>query len=88
VQASTDGAAQLTAQSDALRGRLEALGLTLAGFTIREIGGGAGTSPAEAARAASAYAAQTASSAPAAPGSPTADAHGAREDRDQDWELG
>ncbi|MFT0171921.1 flagellar hook-length control protein FliK [Paraburkholderia mimosarum] len=88
VQASTGGAAQLTAQSDALRGRLEALGLTLAGFTIREIGGGAGASPAEAARAASAYAAQTASGAPAAPVSPTADAHGAREDRDQDWELG
>ena len=87
VQASTSGAAQLTAQSDALRGRLEALGLTLAGLSIREIGGGAAASPAEAARAASAYAAQTASSAPAAPGSPTADVHGPRQDRDQDWEL-
>ncbi|HEY4805339.1 MAG TPA: flagellar hook-length control protein FliK, partial [Paraburkholderia sp.] len=41
VQASTGGAAQLTAESDALRGRLEALGLTLAGLSIREVGGGA-----------------------------------------------
>ncbi|SDD22289.1 flagellar hook-length control protein FliK [Paraburkholderia lycopersici] len=83
VQASTGGAARLTAESEALRGRLEALGLTLAGLSIREIGSGAAASPADAAKAASAYAAQTASAnavadAPAAP---------ATEANDHDWEL-
>ncbi|MDR3097557.1 MAG: flagellar hook-length control protein FliK [Paraburkholderia sp.] len=42
VQASPGGAQRLTAHSEALRGRLEALGLALAGLSIREIGGSTG----------------------------------------------
>ncbi|MEM5317477.1 flagellar hook-length control protein FliK [Paraburkholderia sp. JHI869] len=99
VQASAGGAARLTAQSESLRGRLEALGLTLAGLSIREIGSGAAASPAEAARAASAasaYAAQTtsaASAAQAAQAGAEADAAAtqpgadANDHRNQDWEL-
>lgn len=103
VQANAGGAARLTAQSESLRGRLEALGLTLAGLSIREIGSGAAASPAEAARAAnaaSAYAAQTtsaASTAQTAQAGAAADAPAARpgaeatEQRnhrlDHDWEL-
>ncbi|WP_322048725.1 flagellar hook-length control protein FliK [Paraburkholderia sp. J67] len=57
VQASPGGAQRLTDNSEALRGRLEALGLAVAGLSIREIGGGAAqASPADAARAADAYA--------------------------------
>jgi hypothetical protein len=80
VQASAGGAARLSAQSEALRGRLEALGLTLAGLSIREIGSGAAASPTEAAKAASAYAAQTEHAAAAAP-----TAHD--NPNDHDWEL-
>ncbi|WP_395060795.1 flagellar hook-length control protein FliK [Paraburkholderia silvatlantica] len=103
VQANAGGAARLTAQSESLRGRLEALGLTLAGLSIREIGSGAAASPAEAARAAnaaSAYAAQTTSAtstaqtaqAGAAADAPAAwagaDATDQRNHRfDHDWEL-
>jgi hypothetical protein len=57
VQANTDGAAALSAGSDALRSRLEALGLALTGLSIREVGGGGGGGgSAEAAKAANAYA--------------------------------
>ncbi|NLP60934.1 flagellar hook-length control protein FliK [Paraburkholderia sacchari] len=42
VQASPGGAQRLSAHSEALRGRLEALGLALAGLSIREIGGAGG----------------------------------------------
>jgi hypothetical protein len=42
VQASPGGAQRLTAHSEALRGRIAALGLALAGLSIREIGGAAG----------------------------------------------
>ncbi|CAG9255956.1 flagellar hook-length control protein FliK [Paraburkholderia unamae] len=102
VQASTGGAARLNAESEALRGRLEALGLTLAGLSIREIGSGVTTNAAEAARAASAYAAQTepasaaagASHAPNGPngqnGPGTPEKSGTRDAagaNDQDWEL-
>ncbi|CAD6557128.1 hypothetical protein LMG27952_06289 [Paraburkholderia hiiakae] len=100
VQASAGGAARLTAQSESLRGRLEALGLTLAGLSIREIGSGAAASPAEAARAASAYAAQNSSAAStthtaqagAAPDASaartSADASDQQNHRlDHDWEL-
>ncbi|MEX3953597.1 flagellar hook-length control protein FliK [Paraburkholderia sp. EG287B] len=103
VQANAGGAARLTAESESLRGRLEALGLTLAGLSIREIGSGAAASPAEAARAASAasaYAAQTTSAASAtqtaqagaaadaSAARPGADATEPRNHRlDHDWEL-
>ncbi|WP_042269064.1 flagellar hook-length control protein FliK [Paraburkholderia heleia] len=103
VQANAGGAARLTAQSESLRGRLEALGLTLAGLSIREIGSGAAASPAEAARAAnaaSAYAAQTTSAAATAQNTQAgaaADAPAARAGADaadprnrrldHDWEL-
>ena len=95
VQANAGGAARLTAESESLRGRLEALGLTLAGLSIREIGSGAAASPAEAARAASAasaYAAQTTSAASTAQTEQTAqadaDANDQRNHRlDHDWEL-
>lgn len=57
VQASPGGAQRLTDNSEALRGRLEALGLSLAGLSIREIGGVAPhAGSADAARAADAYA--------------------------------
>ncbi|RQH06009.1 flagellar hook-length control protein FliK [Paraburkholderia dinghuensis] len=55
VQANTNSAARLTAGSEALRSRLEALGLALTGLSIREVGGGA-AGPADAAKAANAYA--------------------------------
>ncbi|WP_233883298.1 flagellar hook-length control protein FliK [Paraburkholderia flagellata] len=96
VQASAGGAARLTSDSESLRGRLEALGLTLAGLSIREIGSGAAASPAEAARAASAYAAQDTSAASttqaaqagAAPdASATRTSADANDHRNQDWEL-
>ncbi|QGZ55867.1 flagellar hook-length control protein FliK [Paraburkholderia acidiphila] len=96
VQASVGGATRLSAESESLRGRLEALGLTLAGLSIREIGSGAAASPAEAARAASAasaYAAQTTSAAAATQAAPDAPAAGASADandhrnHDQNWEL-
>lgn len=98
VQASAGGAARLSAESESLRGRLEALGLTLAGLSIREIGSGAAASPAEAARAASAasaYAAQTTSAAAATQAGSDAPAAGASADAndrrdhrlDQNWEL-
>ena len=96
VQASAGGAARLTAESESLRGRLEALGLTLAGLSIREIGSGAAASPAEAARAASAYAAQNTSAAStthAAQAGAAPDASAARTSADAndqqnlDWEL-
>ncbi|WP_028203390.1 flagellar hook-length control protein FliK [Paraburkholderia nodosa] len=103
VQANAGGAARLTAESESLRGRLEALGLTLAGLSIREIGSGAAANPAEAARAASAasaYAAQTTSAAStaqtaqagaaadASAARPGADATDQRNHRlDHDWEL-
>ncbi|MEX3915665.1 flagellar hook-length control protein FliK [Paraburkholderia sp. BR10872] len=103
VQANAGGAARLTAESESLRGRLEALGLTLAGLSIREIGSGPAASPAEAARAASAasaYAAQTTSAASttqtaqagaaaeASAARPGADATDQRSHRlDHDWEL-
>jgi hypothetical protein len=86
VQASAGGAARLTEESEALRGRLEALGLTLAGLSIREIGSGAAASPAEAAKAASAYAAQTAHAAQAEQASAAAEAAAANAN-DHDWEL-
>ncbi|MCG5075008.1 flagellar hook-length control protein FliK [Paraburkholderia tagetis] len=56
VQASPGGAQRLTAHSEALRGRLEALGLALAGLSIREIGGMSGAAGVDGARAAGAYA--------------------------------
>ncbi|WP_321915320.1 flagellar hook-length control protein FliK [Paraburkholderia sp. J11-2] len=98
VQASAGGAARLTAESEWLRGRLEALGLTLAGLSIREIGSGAAANPAEAARAASAanaYAAQNTSAAASAQAGAAADASAARTsadtsdhpNHDQNWEL-
>ncbi|HTR10280.1 MAG TPA: flagellar hook-length control protein FliK [Paraburkholderia sp.] len=91
VQASAGGAARLSAQSEALRGRLEALGLTLAGLSIREIGSGGAANPAEAAKAASAYAAQNAQ-AEHAHAAAEAEAATARDAananaNDHDWEL-
>lgn len=87
VQANPGGAARLVAGSDALRSRLEALGLALTGLAIREIGGAPG--PAEAARAAHAYARAAAQDAQAhapnraATGAPA----GAAAAADFDWEL-
>ncbi|WP_322031707.1 flagellar hook-length control protein FliK [Paraburkholderia sp. J76] len=88
VQANAGGAARLSAESESLRGRLEALGLTLAGLSIREIGSGAAANPAnaaEAARAASAYAAQNTAAASATQAAPETAA--AAERLDQDWEM-
>lgn len=79
VQANPGGAARLTAGGDALRGRLEALGLALTSLSIREIGGA--PAPAEASKAASAYA-----RAAAAAAAQEAQA-GAAADADLDWEL-
>jgi hypothetical protein len=90
VQASEGGAARLVAGSDALRSRLEALGLALAGLSIREIGAGtlgAGTS-ADAAKAASAYAraaAQEAKESQARADEAKADAASAASDFDWDF---
>ncbi|MFM0255723.1 flagellar hook-length control protein FliK [Paraburkholderia sediminicola] len=60
VQASPGGAARLAMQGESFRQRLAAAGIQLNGLTIREIGGGA---PATAANAAGAAAAQAAASA-------------------------
>jgi hypothetical protein len=60
VQASPGGAARLAMQGESFRQRLAAAGIELSGLTIREIGGGA---PATAAQAAGAAEAQAAASA-------------------------
>ncbi|WP_322010995.1 flagellar hook-length control protein FliK [Paraburkholderia sp. J12] len=88
VQASSDGAARLTAASEALRSRLEALGLALTSLAIREIGGAPG--PAEASKAAHAYA--RAAAAAAAQDAQEAQAHAQTHAQagaagDFDWEL-
>ncbi|QGZ62647.1 flagellar hook-length control protein FliK [Paraburkholderia acidisoli] len=76
VQASEGRAARLNEHSEALRGRLEALGLTLAGFSIREVGSAAdplnAADAAKAASATSAYAAQTAAQTATHAATPTA----------------
>lgn len=95
VQASEGRAARLNEHSDALRGRLEALGLTLAGLSIREVGSAADPlNPADAAKAASAAsayaaqtAAQTAAQAAASTESPSAEAT-AEASATDDWERG
>ncbi|MFM0058144.1 flagellar hook-length control protein FliK [Paraburkholderia phytofirmans] len=76
VQASPGGAARLAMQGESFRQRLAAAGIQLNGLTIREIGGGA---PATAANAAGAAAAQAAASAYArsASAAGSADAGGA-----------
>ncbi|MBB3255808.1 hypothetical protein F4827_000634 [Paraburkholderia bannensis] len=89
VQASPGGAQRLTDNSEVLRGRLEALGLSLAGLSIREIGG---VSPhansADAARAADAYARNAATQTPGqAQESPGAEAAASAADT-TDWERG
>ncbi|WP_028227629.1 flagellar hook-length control protein FliK [Paraburkholderia ferrariae] len=86
VQASSDGAARLTEGSEALRSRLEALGLALTSLAIREIGAAPG--PAEASKAAHAYA--RAAAAAAAQDAQEAQAHAhaqAGATGDFDWEL-
>ncbi|MFC4704526.1 MULTISPECIES: flagellar hook-length control protein FliK [Paraburkholderia] len=91
VQASPDGAQRLNAHSEALRGRLEALGLALTGLSIREIGGAGGlgglggTAGVDGARAAGAYA-RAAVATHAAPATHAADAPHAIDSTD--WELG
>lgn len=99
VQASPGGAQQLTAHSEVLRGRIAALGLALAGLSIREIGGGiaGGAGGAgQAARAADAYAHHAAQAEQAMAAAAThayadasadaaSDAHSASS---TDWELG
>ncbi|WP_213298744.1 flagellar hook-length control protein FliK [Paraburkholderia sacchari] len=86
VQASPGGAQRLSLHSEALRGRLEALGLALAGLSIREIGGGmngvGGAAGVDGARAAGAYAraAETTHAAHAADAPHAIDS--------TDWELG
>ncbi|NIE69140.1 flagellar hook-length control protein FliK [Burkholderia sp. Ax-1719] len=89
VQASPGGAQRLTDNSEVLRGRLEALGLSLAGLSIREIGG---VSPhatsADAARAADAYA-RNAASPPPNPSQENHAAEAATSATDTtDWERG
>ncbi|CAG9235272.1 Flg_hook domain-containing protein [Paraburkholderia tropica] len=103
VQASPGGAQQLTAHSEVLRGRIAALGLALAGLSIREIGGGVpggtgSTGSAEAARAADAYAhhaAQAEHAAASASGGAETYAHASAASASDthpasttDWELG
>ncbi|QBQ96370.1 flagellar hook-length control protein FliK [Paraburkholderia pallida] len=97
VQASPGGAQRLTAHSEALRGRLEALGLALAGLSIREIGGAGGTMGMDGARAAGAYARTAAAQAGDAHAGGPADAHAAPTSHAADaphatdatdWELG
>jgi hypothetical protein len=85
VQASSGGAARLEQGSDALRSRLEALGLALTSLAIREIGGAPAS--AEASKAANAYARAAAAAA-------SQDAREARDPQaqtvatnDLDWEL-
>ncbi|HKT95122.1 MAG TPA: flagellar hook-length control protein FliK, partial [Paraburkholderia sp.] len=92
VQASPGGAQRLTAHGEALRGRIEALGLALAGLSIREIGGGA--MGMDGARAAGAYAraaaAQAGNAHAASPAEATpSHAFDAPDATDStDWELG
>ncbi|WP_028221853.1 flagellar hook-length control protein FliK [Paraburkholderia oxyphila] len=97
VQASPGGAQRLTAHSEALRGRLEALGLALAGLSIREIGGAGGTMGMDGARAAGAYARTAAAQAGDAHAGGPAVAHAASTSHAADaphatnatdWELG
>jgi hypothetical protein len=93
VQASPGGAQRLTDNSEALRGRLEALGLALAGLSIREIGGGTvHASAADAARAADAYARNAAAPAPdhhtAEAATATAGAAAIDSTDPNDWERG
>ncbi|MBN3858228.1 flagellar hook-length control protein FliK [Paraburkholderia sp. Ac-20340] len=93
VQASPGGAQRLTDNSEALRGRLEALGLALAGLSIREIGGGTvHASAADAARAADAYARNAAAPAPEHHAAEAATATAAAATTDStdpnDWERG
>jgi hypothetical protein len=83
VQATPGGAARLVAGGDALRGRLEALGLALTSLSIREIGGA--PAPAEASKAANAYARAAAAAAAAAQEAQAQAPAGA--DSDLDWEL-
>ncbi|MFP6557596.1 flagellar hook-length control protein FliK [Paraburkholderia sp. B3] len=90
VQANPGGAVRLIAGGDALRGRLEALGLALTSLSIREVGGA--PAPAEASKAASAYARAAAAAAAAAAQdaqvhaqAPTPAPDGAA--ADFDWEL-
>jgi len=91
VQANTGGAQQLVGGSDALRQRLEALGLALTGLSIREVGGSAPGS-AEASKAASAAYARAAAQEPSAPaptqaGAPATAAASAAGAGSFDWEL-
>ena len=78
VQASNEGATRLAAHGEALRGRMAAAGIELAGLSIREVGGAApGSGGAQAARAANAYArAAAAGGATAAPASAPAPSAG------------
>jgi hypothetical protein len=86
VQANPGGAARLVAGGDALRSRLEALGLALTSLSIREIGGA--PAPAEASKAASAYArAAAAAAAQEAQVHAQAQAHAQTGAADLDWEL-
>ncbi|MFX1673607.1 flagellar hook-length control protein FliK [Paraburkholderia sp. A2WS-5] len=88
VQASPGGAQRLSAHSEALRGRLEALGLALAGLSIREIGGMNGMGGAagvDGMWAAGAYA-RAAEATHAASPAHAADAPHATDSTD--WELG
>ncbi len=82
VQATPGGAARLVAGGDALRGRLEALGLALTSLSIREIGGA--PAPAEASKAANAYARAAAAAAAAQEAQAQAPAGAGH---DLDWEL-
>lgn len=91
VQANEGGAARLNEHSEALRGRLEALGLTLAGFSIREVGGAAdplnAADAARAANAASAYAAQTETHATGAAPNAASATPGETDAAANDWEM-
>ncbi|WP_321879570.1 flagellar hook-length control protein FliK [Paraburkholderia bannensis] len=87
VQASPGGAQRLTDNSEALRGRLEALGLSLAGLSIREIGGlSPHASAADAARAADAYARNAAAPAQETHAAPAAQAAASATTATTDWE--
>jgi len=95
VQASPDGAQRLSAHGEALRGRIEALGLALAGLSIREIGPGAGGAMGvDGARAAGAYARAAAAQASDASAAASAEAHASHAPdashatNSTDWELG
>lgn len=99
VQASPGGAQRLSAHSEALRGRIEALGLALAGLSIREIGPGAGGAMGvDGVRAAGAYARAAAAQASDAHAGAPAEARGdapashasdpSHATNSTDWELG